>query len=64
MNSAQPKPRVRCTEPPQAMCGWCGQWDTFGNLTHSPAGIFKEHALLGNNWPIHAACYAEWFDRM
>jgi len=58
-----PKPRVKCTNPPQFMCGWCRKWDVLENLRCSPSGLFEMHYLLGNNWPIHTACYIEWYDK-
>lgn len=57
--SAQPKPRILCTDPPQAMCGWCGQWDSFQNL-QAPLPALAAH--MGNDWPIHLACYMAWYD--
>lgn len=50
----QPKPRVLLTDPPQFMCGWCGEWDVQENLRTSP--------LVGNAWPIHNKCYVAWYD--
>lgn len=50
-----PKPRVRLTEPPQFMCGWCGKWDTADAMRTGSV-------LTGNNWPIHSTCYMAWYE--
>lgn len=51
-----PKPRARFYQDGRMtfQCGWCGEFDEPEKLR---LGI-----LTGNNWPIHPACYAEWYD--
>lgn len=51
-----PKPRARFYQDGRMtfQCGWCAAFDEPEKL--------RIAILTGNNWPIHPACYIQWYD--
>lgn len=42
--------------PNKSRCGWCGK-------TIKPKDACRPlPAYTGNDWPMHVACYIDWFD--